>query len=34
VGSHATVASMLDEVATMPGVKGIMGCDSTLWGIC
>lgn len=24
VGSHATIASMLDEVATMPGVKGIM----------
>jgi pyrimidine oxygenase len=24
VGSHATVASLLDEVATMPGVKGIM----------
>lgn len=24
VGSYATVASMLDEVATMPGVKGIM----------
>jgi pyrimidine oxygenase len=24
VGSHATVAAMLDEVATMPGVKGIM----------
>jgi pyrimidine oxygenase len=24
VGSHAKVAAMLDEVATMPGVKGIM----------
>ena len=24
VGSYASVASMLDEVATMPGVKGIM----------
>jgi pyrimidine oxygenase len=24
VGSHATVAAMLDEAATMPGVKGIM----------
>ena len=24
VGSYATVAKMLDEVATMPGVKGLM----------
>lgn len=24
VGSHASVARMLDEVAAMPGVKGIM----------
>ena len=24
VGSHANVARMLDEVAAMPGVKGIM----------
>ena len=24
VGSYANVAKMLDEVATMPGVKGIM----------
>jgi pyrimidine oxygenase len=24
VGSYANVARMLDEVATMPGVKGIM----------
>lgn len=26
VGSHATCARLLDEVATMPGVAGIMMC--------